>query len=98
MSDRTAMSRRPSIQKAQEAIHRLPSEAASGRTLSSNISRKMEVTQLIGDYIRGVAEMVCKQEERRSIFFEVLAGSDHNQKDRGGAHRIAVSRAGHMHS
>lgn len=37
---------------------------------------------MIGDYIRGIAEMVCKQEERCSIFFEVLAGSGHNQKDR----------------
>lgn len=40
MRDRTAMSRRPSIQKAQEAIHRFPSAAASGNTLVSRISFK----------------------------------------------------------
>lgn len=36
--DRTAMSRRPSIQNAHDAIQRLPSDAASGRTLCSRIS------------------------------------------------------------
>lgn len=40
INERTAISRRPSIQNAHEAIHRLPSDAASGRTLSSKIPFK----------------------------------------------------------
>lgn len=70
INERTAMSRRPSIQKAHEAIHRFPSDAASGKTLSSRISLKMG--PLSPSYARVIAIASCKSP---TLFKQTLAAS-----------------------
>lgn len=52
------MSRRPSIQNAQDAIHLFPSDAASGRTLSSRIS--LNIGPSSPSYARVMAIASCR--------------------------------------